>query len=358
MAIAASGAVSFSDLRTEFSGAGAISFSDLYRGGSLVRGNAANNTATNLAASVPASGTINFTNFRGAARGWRKTYSSGAENQNASAIFGTDYGIDYPKEIVINSGVTLGATSTSDEALEISTGGVGSITITNNGTIIGKGGASNAVGGDAFEAFVACTFVNNGFVYGGGGGGGNGGNGGGGSYSSTSTQYQGTTAGRGWDFSDGGCTNSPLCGSFTQSYMVGQKGTEVCRCKFGSSAYASGYTICGSDTAYYSARCYKQVSSTTNTSGGSGGSGGQGAGYNQSASAGSGGANGGTNAGAGGSGGTGGGFGASGSNGNSGNNGNRTNGSAGGSGKAAGVYIRGISFVTFTNNGTVAGGTA
>ena len=84
MAIVASGAVSFSDLRTEFSGAGAISFSDLYRGGTLVKGNAANNTATNLAASVPTSGTINFTNFRSTAKGWRKTFASGATNQNAS----------------------------------------------------------------------------------------------------------------------------------------------------------------------------------------------------------------------------------------------------------------------------------
>lgn len=352
MAIAASGAVSFSDLRTEFSGAGAISFSDLYRGGTLVKGNAANNTATNLAASVPASGTINFTNFRGAARGWRKTYSSGAENQSASAIFGTDYGIDYPKEIVINSGVTLGATSTSDEALEISTGGVGSITITNNGTIIGKGGAGNSVGGDAFEAFVACTFVNNGFVYGGGGGGGNGGNGGGGSYSSTSNSEAGpnnryhwtmTPAVAEWNnVSLGGCGgNGTVCTNGGKTYR-----------RVGSGVYGSVYV---EERSY---RIRRTTTSTVNTSGGSGGSGGRGAGYNQTVQSGSSGSNGGTNAGRGGDGGTGGGFGSSGSNGNSGNNGNRTNGSGGGSGKAAGKHIRGISFVTFTNNGTVAGGTA
>lgn len=357
MAIAASGAVSFSDLRTEFSGAGAISFGDLYRGGTLVKGNAANNTATNLAASVPASGTINFTNFRGAARGWRKTYSSGAENQNASAIFGTDYGIDYPKEIVINSGVTLGATSTSDEALEISTGGVGSITVTNNGTIIGKGGASNAVGGDAFEAFVACTFVNNGFVYGGGGGGGNGGNGGGGRYSSSSTQYQGTTQGRGYYENDNQCANHNMYGTDSFRYVssCNSVGTKTCRCKYGSSSYRSGHSY---GNYGVNCKCYRNVTSNTNTSGGSGGSGGRGAGYNQTVQSGSNGSNGGTNAGRGGNGGSGGGFGASGSNGNSGNNGNRTNGSGGGSGKAAGKHIRGISFVTFTNNGTVAGGTA
>ena len=120
MAIAATGAVSMSDLRTEFvGGSAAISFSDLYRGGSNIRAKAANNTATNLAASVPTSGAINYTNFRSTAKGFRKTYTATATNQDASSVFGDDYGVVYPKEIVINSGVELGATSTSQEALQI-----------------------------------------------------------------------------------------------------------------------------------------------------------------------------------------------------------------------------------------------
>jgi hypothetical protein len=366
MAIAASGAVSFSDLRTEFSGASAISFSDLYRGGTLVKGNAANNTATNLAASVPTSGAINFTNFRSTAKGWRKTFASGATNQNASTIFGSDYGVNYPKEIVINSGVTLGATSTSDEALEINTGGIGSITVTNNGTLIGAGGAQGAAGGDAFEALVSCTFINNGFVYAGGGGGGNGGNGGNGSYTTTS--------------STGPLHSANIDGfSFTYSWHYQERQTKLFIHWAGAQVYAGswsttpttvgGYTYTkgnlvasGYDGEGYSYHQSYQVtrssSSTTSTSGGSGGSGGVGAGYNQSAAAGSGGASGGTNAGAGGSGGTGAGYGASGSSGAAGANGNSTNGAAGGSGGAGGKYIRGISFVTFTNNGTVAGGTA
>lgn len=348
MAIAASGAVSFSDLRTEFSGAGAISFSDLYRGGTLIKGNAANNTATNLAASVPASGTINFTNFRGAAKGWRKTFASNATNQNASTIFGSDYGVNYPKEIVINSGVTLGATSTSEEALEINSGGIGSITVTNNGTLIGAGGAQGAAGGDAFEALVSCTFVNNGFVYAGGGGGGNGGNGGNGSSttsSSSGAQYNCSTAG-------GSAGSWRFYGSSGFYRWDGVNYPTDCSYSKGSQV---GYCWAMEDIGFYITRtCY----STSSTTGGAGGTGGVGAGYNQSASAGSSGANGGTNAGAGGSGGTGGGYGASGSNGNSGANGNVSNGAAGGSGGAGGKYIRGISFVTFTNNGTVAGGTA
>ena len=92
---------------------------------------------------------------------------------------------------------------------------------------------------------------------------------------------------------------------------------------------------------YYQVR--RTLYSTVYTSGGSGG---VGQGYNQSATSGSGG---GTNAGSGGSGAS---FGQTG---NGGVNGNYTNGVGGG---ASGKYIRGISFVTYTNNGSNLGGTA
>ena len=355
MAIAASGAVSFSDLRTEFSGAGAISFSDLYRGGTLVKDNAANNTATNLAASVPASGTINFTNFRSTARGWRKTFASGATDQNASTIFGSDYGVNYPKEIVINAGVTLGATSASEEALEINTGGIGSITVTNNGTLIGAGGAAGADGGDAFEAFVACAFVNNGTIQAGGGGGGSGGVGGNGTGTSSYSVYVTGNYGNGYahtrfeSYGGGYPYNVRWYGNYIATGLSSPTYTS------GNTTYNIGSFVSGSGSTYW---YYINVVDAVATTGGTGGAGGVGAGYLQSVANGAGGSSGGTNAGAGGSGGNGGGFGASGSNGSSGANGNSTNGAAGTSGGAGGKYIRGISFVTFTNNGTVAGGTA
>lgn len=357
MAIAASGAVSFSDLRTEYSATGAVSFSDFYRGAAsgFVRALAANNTATNLSAGVPTSGTINFTNFRSQARGFRFTFTGGATNQSGSGLFGTDWGVDYPKDIIINSGVTIGGTSASEEALEISTGGLGTITITNNGTLIGAGGAANGgAGGDAFEAFVACTLVNNGSIIAGGGGGGRGGNGGtggGGRYTTTST-----------------ASNHTL-------YVTASGGSASYNCPnpYGGYSYAGVYVVSASMMDNYEHKCYGRriTSSTVNTNGGSGGSGGnggRGAGYNQTVangSGGTGGANGGTNAGRGGNGGTGGnggGYGAngsSGSNGSTGNNGNRTNGAAGAGGSgggAAGKSIRGISFATLTNNGTITGG--
>ena len=317
MAIAASGAVSFSDLRSEFvGGSSAISYSDLYRGGSNIRAKAANNTSVNLAASVPTSGAINMTNFRSQAKGFRFTFSATATDQNASALFGSDYGVNYPKEIVIDSGVELGATSTSEEALEIDTGGVGTITVTNNGTLSGAGGGVGAAGGDAFEAAVNCAFVNNGTVRAGGGGGGTGGNG---SYSSTVP----SGGGRCWDASTNQANANSSCV---------QQGKTYCR--------SGSYGGCGGDrmSCFY---CY-----TTSYYTSSGGSGGVGAGYNQSVGSGS---SGGSNAGTGGAGGA---FGTSGS---TGTNGNSSNGSAGGS---AGKYLRGLSFVTFTNNGTAQGGTA
>ncbi len=153
MTLAASGTLSLSDIRTEFGGgSGAISMSNLYRGGTRVRSKAGNNTSTNLAASVPTSGTVGFTDFHGQAKGFRKTYTATATNQNASTVFGDDYGVDYPKEIVINSGVELGATGTGEEALQINSGLSGTMTITNNGTLSGAGGAANSgAGGDAFR---------------------------------------------------------------------------------------------------------------------------------------------------------------------------------------------------------------
>lgn len=420
MAIAASGAVSLSDFRSEFvGGSSAISLGDLYRGGSNIRAKAGNNTATNLAANVPASGAIDFADFYSTAKGFRKTYSSGATNQDASAVFGDDYGVNYPKEIVINSGVELGATSTSQEALQIDSGLSGGLNITNNGTLSGAGGAANGgAGGDAFQADVACTLINNGTIRAGGGGGGQGGGGGTGG-----TGGQGSTSSSGWGNSQygawqgySGSTQGPggnpggyyvfynanahpgaassyswYWGGWPATLLGNGAGTQH---QFGSYRYTRGGVWASAGGGAYGLYKWYGITresySTTYTyynggaggGGGGGGNGGVGQGYGQSAgsgssgSGGSGGSGGGTNAGSGGTGGTGGtgGSGASfgnsgssgstGSTGNTGGNGNHTNGSGGSGGSsgsgggAAGKYLRGSSNVTFTNNGTVQGGTA
>lgn len=335
MTITATGTISLGDLRTEFvGGSSAISFGDLYRGGSNIRKLAGDNTATNDAASVPTSGVIDFSDFYGTAKSFTKTYSAGATDQDASAIFGTDYSVNYPKNIVVNSGVELGATSTSQEALEIDSGGTGTITITNNGTLSGAGGAAGADGGDAFEAAVTCTFINNGTVRAGGGGGGTGGDG---SYNSDTnySPYGNRYWRQGTNYVSlyhpaGVLVYSGNSAPYYNTGIVPSGNVSYHRTNFAFPApyglYAYNYFV-------------RQAVSTT------GGSGGVGAGYSQPAGTG---VAGGTNAGDGGDGGA---FGASG---DSGANGNVSNGSAGG---AAGNYLRGSSFVTFTNNGTVQGGT-
>lgn len=411
MAIAASGAVSLADFRTEFvGGSSAISLGDLYRGGSHIRAKAGNNTSTNLAASVPTSGTIDFNDFYSTAKGFRKTYTSGATNQDASSVFGSDYGVNYPKEIVINSGVELGATSTGQEALQINSGLSGSMTVTNNGTISGAGGSANGgSGGDAFEANASCTLINNGTIRAGGGGGGSGGSGG-----SGGTGGQGQTSSTGWGNQEGpygwqGYAGASAPGGNPKSYYLLYNGNAnswswVWRPGGGYTAFATGlstykyygahrYTYHGMwanswPSQYYYISRMSQVTNYTYYNGGSGGGGGGGGnggvgqGYNQvrggghGGSGGSSGSSGGTNAGSGGNGGTGGTggdgglFGAAGSTGNTGatgntgGNGNYTNGSGGSGGSsgsgggAAGKYLRGSSNVTFTNNGTVQGGTA
>lgn len=346
------GAVSLGDIRTEWGRSGAISLGEMYRGGSFVRSKAGNNTGTNLAASVPTSGTISVDNFRGTTKAFRFTFTSTATDQDASALFGDDYAVDYPKEIVINSGVELGATSTSQEALQVDSGGSGTITITNNGTLTGAGGAAAADGGDAFQADIACILINAGLIRSGGGGSGAGGTGGAGGNGST--------------------TSTSTSGNMLYLTAAGSGCSYTCPASSGGHSYINRYLVCQSMMESYTLKCYGQrvTTSTTTTSGGAGGAGGAGAvgqGYNQDAggsNAGSSGATGGTNAGTGGTGGSssaGAAFGVAGSaggDGSTGANGNSTNGAAGasgGAGGAAGASIRGISSVTLTNSGTITG---
>ena len=359
------GAVSMSDIRTEWGRSGAISMSEMYRGGSHVRSKAANNTGTNLASTVPESGVIRIDDFRGSAAGFRYTFTATATNQNASDLFGDDYAVDYRKEIVINSGVELGATSTAEEALEIDSGGAGTIVVTNNGTLSGAGGAAGSDGGDAFEAAVNCTFVNNGTVRAGGGGGGNGGTGGEGSTQTLNTaDWSGREPPTWW--SNGSASAGHYWNSSSYHWLyTGGVSYIIWGSNIGSqSGFPSTITI-GSN--YYGRgnhrgggkyEIYRQNFSTTIFNGGSGGSGGVGEGYNQSSGSGGSGGTGGTNAGNGGSGGTGGSYGSGGTAGTTGTNGNHSNAPAAPDAGGAGKYLRGSSFVTFTNNGTVLGGTA
>lgn len=323
MAIKASGSLALSEIAAEFGDSQPHSMSEFIRGGSLVpQADANNNIPTSTA-------NMRFDNFFSAVNVIAVTASSGT-NVSAATLFGSNWTVDVPKELIIPSGVTLGATSTSNFALTIESNLAGTLTVKNTGSIQGAGGAAGANGGDAIDVNASCTIINNsgGAIQAGGGGGGAGGTGGGGSFTTVQNLGQGYP------------NNVPNNGS--------------CFINFGSGAYCTGgFSSQGED--YVCNMCSRNV--TTNTDGGAGGSAGVGQGYNQSATSGSAGSTGGTNAGTGGTGGTGGSFGSAGATGATGANGNRTNGLTGTAGGSAGRYINGISNVTLTNNGTVAGGT-
>ena len=194
MTLQSSGAISLSNIRDEYNNGSSapIDLDDYYRGGSFVRANASNNTSTNLSADVPTSANsspLSINDFYGQTRAFRKTFSDGNTNQSADTIFGDDFEVDYPKQLVISSGHTIGATSSSNAALTIESNGVGSITITNEGSIEGAGGAAGAAGGNALQVdgSVAVTLVNNGTIKAGGGGGGAGGAGGNGVFTANAT---------------------------------------------------------------------------------------------------------------------------------------------------------------------------
>ena len=192
MTLQSSGAISLSDIRDEYNtGSNApIVFNDYYRGGSLVKANAVNNTSTNLSADVPTSANNNplsVEDFYGQGKGFRRTFNATATNQTGATMFGDDYTLDYPKEVVVDANVTVGATSTSNSAIQISSGLQGTISLTNNGSIEGAGGAASTQGGTALTCSSTVTVVNNGTIKGGGGGGGTGGAGGKGVFTGSAT---------------------------------------------------------------------------------------------------------------------------------------------------------------------------
>ena len=350
MAVKASGSLALSEIASEFGDSQPHSMSEFIRGGAKVpQADANNNIPTSTA-------NMRFNNFFGAVNVIALTATSGTNVSLASA-FGSNWTTDVPKEYIVPSGVTLGATSTTAFALTVESNLVGTLTIKNSGSIEGAGGAAGAAGGDAIDANATCTIINNsgGSIKAGGGGGGNGGAGGTGGAGGNG--YYVTTV--------GGVGNYNSCNAACQIY---KGGNHYC------------YSGCNSD------HC-NNCAYNTNTSGGSGGAGGAGGaggvgeGYGQSAGsgvsgvAGSAGSSGGSGSGNGGLGGTGGAGGAGGAfgaagtagtaggTGNTGSNGNTNNGSVGSSGSSGGSagsggrYINGIANVTLTNNGTVAGTT-
>ena len=401
MACPDSGEIKISDIVAEFGGSAPHALSEYYRNGGEVPGNNTN---------VPTSGQISLTQFYSAVNEIQQTYSSTTTNLNLSTVFGSNWGTAVPKRVIINSGVTIGATGSND-AINIPTGMGGTLVIDNAGSIQGYGGAANGgTGGNAIAAnqTSGVTINNTGTIYGGGGGGGQGGSGGtGGNGGNGGTGGQGRYSSFVVYLHDGypaswGCGASEALAISNANYYVGT--THFCN--------RTGSCDTSGTDSYYNWNCYRWnytnggaggAGGSSGGAGGAGGNGGVGQGYNQSATSGSGGSSGsaggsgsggsggGTNAGSGGSGGArgtggtggtggdGGTFGNAGANGatgnqgatgatgNSGGNGNYTNGSSGSGGSSggsggggssggqAGFYITNRGSITFNNSGTVAG---
>ena len=175
MPLQSSGSISLQQIASEFGDSAPHSLSEFYAGGSA-------GVTSGGAPNVPSSGEISFDDFYGAANQVIVTLSSSENNVNVSSKFGSNFSSAIPKLLVINSGVELGATSTSNYALQVPSGMGGTLTIQNAGTISGAGGdgstsTSNNGGTGGTALFIASsnvTVTNTGTIRGGGGGGGKG----------------------------------------------------------------------------------------------------------------------------------------------------------------------------------------
>ena len=175
MALQSSGSISLSQIASEFGDSQPHSLSEFYAGGSA-------GVTSGGAPNVPSSGQISFDDFYSAANQITVTISSGATNQSVSNLFGSNFTSSVPKILVINSGVELGATNTSNSALLVPSGMSGTLNIQNAGTISGAGGdggsqnGGNGSGGGTalYIASSNVTVTNTGTIRGGGGGGGGG----------------------------------------------------------------------------------------------------------------------------------------------------------------------------------------
>ncbi len=257
MAIPGSGPLKISEIATEFGDTTPNSMSEYYRGGSLVPDAPANT-------SIPTSGAIGIGDFYGATNrvAVPLTISANTQNYNVytSAIASPLYTAGIADiTLTINPGVVVGSSQTSSYALNVpnALNAGDTVTIVNNGTVIGRGGnggnggtvpspgGGGSNGGNAVYVNFATTLTNNGTLAGGGGGGGGGGVGqyaSGGSPKSPATTFYaggggggggaGNTAGSG---GSGGSVPGPNGGSGSGGSTTGGGGGGS-----GGSAPASG----------------------------------------------------------------------------------------------------------------------
>ena len=137
MAIKSSGSLAMSEIVAEFGGDAPHNFSEYYGGGDRVPAGANSGIAT--------SGQINFNSFYDGVAATVLTISSNTSNYNiktANASAGGDQST--PVILTINNGVTVSSSSSSNPAMKTDTGwsNGATITIINNGSIVGANGAA------------------------------------------------------------------------------------------------------------------------------------------------------------------------------------------------------------------------
>jgi len=333
MALPSSGSLSFSQIRNEFDGNNPVRLSQYYRNGGRVP-DAPQNTP------IPTSGAVKVSQYYGATNAIVATVTSNTNNLNVASLFGSNWTVNIPKILIINSGVQIGSTSQGADALVIPNTLVGQLTIENNGSIRGAGG-NGGVGGNAVRTSSPITITNNGQIYSGGGAGGRGGTGGAGT---VGCQVPSTCCSTNPGFCAPRCNGPNTC----NLGLCNERGQTSCCCG------PNCFNVCCAPLTSCSP-CTKPGSCPA--SGGAGGAGGTGQGYTVPGPAtnGSPGSGASGNAGAGGTGGRGGDFGNAGSPGSPGFNGGSGGGSTGQPGFAAGFYIVGNNRVTWDRLGTVRG---
>lgn len=172
MAIPTSGQISFSQLRSEFGVTGEVSFSKLYRNGAFVGDRASNgwSSVVSKTASIPTSGQINLSAFRGTENLLEFISGNSGSPVYPADIFGSAYSDTKMTKKFYNNGTAA--------RIHFTSGGRGKIELINNGEIQGIGGGPGAAGTPALYVDSPIDVYNYGAIRGGGGGGGNGGRGG------------------------------------------------------------------------------------------------------------------------------------------------------------------------------------
>lgn len=179
--ISLAGSVTGRSLSLEFRGGltqSQIAINQLYRGGFSVPNYTIN-------AKIPTTGAISFADFYGSASKPTPTYTFSASASDVtidcSTIPGYDGAAQNDIKIIVNSGVYVWSTSTSLPALKIiGTDSLDTLTLINNGYIMGKGGnggtrSAGAAGGPAISLLNMNITIDNtnpaAYIGGGGGGG-------------------------------------------------------------------------------------------------------------------------------------------------------------------------------------------